>query len=575
MRIKLSRKRWISMGITAGLLILIGAVGVALAQEPDGSPDAAPVGETPDNGLTLGPTGGPSKVHGFSYQGQLSDSGSPADGHYDFEVTLWDAETVGTGTQIAPCSDVGTGLNNYHVQDGIFTFYLICGDWNSDVFTGGASRWIQVRVRPHGGGSYTNLGRQPIAPVPYAWSLYPGAIIDSTSYGGGFGDALLNIHNDNTVSTWSAFRVEAASGSAVYAQTNGTALYGVGGAGNGVEGHSTSGTGGYFYSGLGTGLVAMSNGSGHWNHAGYFSAWRGYGILARSTENMAIRGEAGDVSGLWQPAGPVGVAGIGDRGVYGSGSYIGVYGVSDSDSGYGGYFNNAAEDGVGLYVYGDGSGRYKAALRATNWEASGGMAAYLINESNYHTAHLRNYGTGGVLYLQNGGTDGSGTGGGDFITAVNDPANDAQFRVLTSGEVRSDVGFYTPAADFAEMLPAVADLEAGDVLVVGADGKLQRSTKPYQGSVLGVHSTEPGFLGGQPIEGEAEGHVPLAVVGVVPVKASDENGAIMPGDLLTTSSTPGHAMRADADPAVGTVIGKALEGLDEGSDVILMLVMLQ
>jgi hypothetical protein len=65
------------------------------------------------------------------------------------------------------------------------------------------------------------------------------------------------------------------------------------------------------------------------------------------------------------------------------------------------------------------------------------------------------------------------------------------------------------------------------------------------------------------------------MVGVVPVKASAENGPIHPGDLLAASSIPGHAMKADPNPAVGTVIGKALEGLDEGTGVIRMLVMLQ
>jgi len=61
----------------------------------------------------------------------------------------------------------------------------------------------------------------------------------------------------------------------------------------------------------------------------------------------------------------------------------------------------------------------------------------------------------------------------------------------------------------------------------------------------------------------------------VPCKASAENGAIRPGDLLVTSSTPGHAMRAGDDPPQGTVVGKALEGLESGSGVIQVLVTLQ
>jgi hypothetical protein len=125
------------------------------------------------------------------------------------------------------------------------------------------------------------------------------------------------------------------------------------------------------------------------------------------------------------------------------------------------------------------------------------------------------------------------------------------------------------------MLPAAVGLEPGDVLVVGADGLLARSCSPYQISVLGVYSTEPGLVGGA-VDGVApEGTVPLAVVGVVPAKISAENGAVRPGDLLVSSATPGHAMRAGDDPPQGTVLGKALERWDEGTGVIRILVTLQ
>jgi hypothetical protein len=61
----------------------------------------------------------------------------------------------------------------------------------------------------------------------------------------------------------------------------------------------------------------------------------------------------------------------------------------------------------------------------------------------------------------------------------------------------------------------------------------------------------------------------------VPVKVSAENGAIRPGDLLVTSSIPGYAMKAGSNPPQGTVIGKALEGLDQGTGTIKMLATLQ
>jgi hypothetical protein len=248
--------------------------------------------------------------------------------------------------------------------------------------------------------------------------------------------------------------------------------------------------------------------------------------------------------------------------------------VAANSNGNGLQVINSGADGVGIYAQNSGSGKDDATVRANNTEISGGVTAYLTNNSNYATVHAYNGSSGEVLYLQNGG-DSAGGGGGDFIKAVNESQGDTQFRVTTTGEVRSDIGFNTPAADFAEMLSAVGGLEPGDVLAIGPDGLLVRSSEAYQTTVVGVYSTRPGFVGGMPVSGETAGKVPLAVVGVVPVKASSEGGAIRPGDLLSASNAPGHAMKAKPDAPQGTVIGKALEGMDSDIGVILVLVTLQ
>ena len=129
------------------------------------------------------------------------------------------------------------------------------------------------------------------------------------------------------------------------------------------------------------------------------------------------------------------------------------------------------------------------------------------------------------------------------------------------------------------MLPGQADLVPGDVLAIGPDGRMVCSTEAYQSTVVGVYSTQPGFVAGNKLDEEGNPlepeRIPLAVLGVVPAKASAENGSIQPGDLLVASSTAGHAMKADPNPPIGTVIGKALEGLDTGTGVIQTLVMLQ
>src|SRR5262249_42629279 len=104
--------------------------------------------------------------------------------------------------------------------------------------------------------------------------------------------------------------------------------------------------------------------------------------------------------------------------------------------------------------------------------------------------------------------------------------------------------FNPGGADYAELLAGDAGLEPGDVLLVGEDGRLVRSSQPAQAAVVGVVSTESGILGGMGEDGDATGKVPVALVGIVPTKVSAENGPIRPGDLLTTSGTPGHAMKA-------------------------------
>ena len=53
-------------------------------------------------------------------------------------------------------------------------------------------------------------------------------------------------------------------------------------------------------------------------------------------------------------------------------------------------------------------------------------------------------------------------------------------------------------------------------------------------------------------------------------------GAIKPGDLLTTSSTPGYAMKVrNHARAQGAILGKALTGLKSGKGLVLVLVTLQ
>lgn len=120
--------------------------------------------------------------------------------------------------------------------------------------------------------------------------------------------------------------------------------------------------------------------------------------------------------------------------------------------------------------------------------------------------------------------------------------------------------------------------EAGTVMVIENEGKLQKSNCPYDRRVAGVLSCAGDFKPGIVLDGKAskKNQKPLALMGKVYCKAEAVSEPIEVGDLLTTSSIAGHAMKA-SDPlrSFGAVIGKALRPLKEGHGLIPILVTLQ
>lgn len=184
-----------------------------------------------------------------------------------------------------------------------------------------------------------------------------------------------------------------------------------------------------------------------------------------------------------------------------------------------------------------------------------------------------------------------------------------QLRLDQDGNLSAEGTVTGGGADFAERIDVEgqeADYEPGDVLVISdeQDRAVELAREAQTTRVIGVYSANPGFLGGAGTPDEQvaqqeealaaagaendeaaaqdvletlkfeDGAVEVAIAGIVPVKVSAENGAIRRGDLLTTSDTAGHAMKA-SDPVPGTILGKAMGTLDEGTGVIDVLVMLQ
>ncbi|MGE5444409.1 MAG: hypothetical protein ACM3SR_07380 [Ignavibacteriales bacterium] len=115
-------------------------------------------------------------------------------------------------------------------------------------------------------------------------------------------------------------------------------------------------------------------------------------------------------------------------------------------------------------------------------------------------------------------------------------------------------------------------------MVIDQEGALRQSEKAYDKRVAGVISDagdyKPGIILGK--RQSENNRMPIALVGKVYCKVDARYSPIEVGDLLTTSHTPGHAMKAD-DPlkAFGSVIGKALRSLADGQGLIPILIALQ
>lgn len=152
--------------------------------------------------------------------------------------------------------------------------------------------------------------------------------------------------------------------------------------------------------------------------------------------------------------------------------------------------------------------------------------------------------------------------------------------ITISGDVVLTGAVVSSGGDCAEDF-RIADTQAvdpGTVMVIGDEGTLRASHRAYDRCVAGVIAGAGAYRPGIVLDRVASqrDRQPLALFGKVYCKVDAQYSPIKVGDLLTTSATPGHAMKAE-DPArsFGAVIGKALQPLKEGDGLIPILVSLQ
>jgi hypothetical protein len=205
-----------------------------------------------------------------------------------------------------------------------------------------------------------------------------------------------------------------------------------------------------------------------------------------------------------------------------------------------------------------------------------------------------------------------GLGNGELFKAFGSNGGGPEFRILNDGSVElfrdnavttlrldaptgrvtSRVVEITGGADVSEQFEvngmsdssgdaSPEQVQPGMVVSINPNnpGKLIVSSRAYDHRVAGIISgaggVQPGMLMSQS-GSVADGRHPVALTGRVYCWADATNGPIKPGDLLTSSDTPGHAMKVrDHKKAQGAIIGKAMTELKQGKGLVLVLVTLQ
>jgi hypothetical protein len=256
-----------AMGVLLGLLVL--TAGLSTAQGPAGEP----TGAEGDLALTA------MVDSTISYQGMLTDNGNPVSGSRTMVFRLF--SDSGCTAQVG--ADINAG--SVQVSEGYFDVDLPVGHDDFD----GQALWIEVEV------DTTEIGCEPIRPVPYALSLKPLATISGDP---GPGEAVLTV-SDPPLSRAEFSRNVALGTIGVYGEADIDTF-------------------------LAAGVHGLAEGDGSLQ----------YGVW----------GQASSLSG---------------RGVFGEatssgGTNYGVYGSTNSPNGYGGYFTNDESDGVALMAGGSG-----------------------------------------------------------------------------------------------------------------------------------------------------------------------------------------------------------------------------
>jgi hypothetical protein len=457
----------------------------------------------------------------FSYQGRLTDAGSPANGSFQMQFKLFDAAAAG--------AQIGTTLTDVPVTvtAGSFSIKL---DFGAGVFAGG-TRFIEVAVRHNSGESYVTLGpREQIVSSPYGVRTLSTAMADDSQKLGGVAASEYvttstvgsSFINNNTAPQTANFnitgngRVGGNFGIGTATPNAGLEIRGTGAA---TQQRITD-------TASGNSLVLQGGAGGNMKITGFnyntFTAVPLY--FSVDGANTIFNSGGGNVGvGLTSPATKLSV-------------FSDFYGISHTDG---------------------------TRTLSTFINSSG---AWLGTRSN-HSLHFFANDSGERMTLTPAGNVGIGT------------VNPTQ-KLHVVGTVRTSVLQVTAGSDLAENFAVDTSVEPGMVVAIDPlyTGKLVLSRGAYNKRVAGIVSGANNLSAGMLLPDLNEGgdSMPIALSGRVWVHAVAGKVPIRPGDLLTTSTIPGHAMKVrDHRRAQGAIIGKAMSELKSGTGLVLVLVSLQ
>lgn len=348
--------RWGSLLVVLALVLTVAQGG--MAQGPGGDQNQPQAGAALSDRTVLADLG-----QGFTFQGLLTENGTPVTGSRQMEFKLWNAASG--GAQVGATATLAVA-----VVKGQFSVALM--DWGPEQINGRAL-WLGVRAQD-AGGVWRDLGLRPILAAPYAMSLMPGARIESATK-----DPVLYIYNFNGAGAGTALEVQTEStySPAIAAYATNRGVWGM-----------TLGT-----SGENAGVYGSASASAGDAKGGYFQSKSGIGVYGVSETVEGVYGESDNHDGVTGRSVAAEHSGVFGYSVNGSG----VSGVSDGSHGVSAW--SMATTGAAHGVYGTTASLDGAGIYGFNLSTGVGVAGY---QDGYSEADLTNTHSAGQFGGLNG-----------------------------------------------------------------------------------------------------------------------------------------------------------------------------